>query len=94
MNGINGIHGAMGNTPVDPVGSVAGAEGAREPLAINDVVEISTAARLAALVHEIPDVRADLVAQIRSQIQAGAYETPERIEATVDRLMDEMLGAL
>jgi negative regulator of flagellin synthesis FlgM len=56
------------------------------------VVEISTAAKLAAKIHELPDVRADLVAQVKAEIQAGTYETPEKIDAAIDRLMDDLLG--
>lgn len=59
---------------------------------VSDVVEISTAAALAAKVHEIPDVRADLVARVKQEIKAGAYETPEKIDITVERLLDDLLG--
>jgi hypothetical protein len=36
-----------------------------------------------------PPVRADLVRRIRREIAEGTYETSERIEATVDRLVAE-----
>lgn len=58
---------------------------------VSDVVEISTAAALAAKVHEIPDVRADLVARVKQEIKAGTYETPEKIEIAVERLLDDLL---
>jgi anti-sigma28 factor (negative regulator of flagellin synthesis) len=47
---------------------------------------------LAAKVHESPDVRADLVARVKQEIKAGAYETPEKIDITVERLLDDLLG--
>ncbi len=33
--------------------------------------------------------RADLVADLRSQISSGRYETPERIEMAVERMLDQ-----
>jgi hypothetical protein len=32
------------------------------------------------------DVRYDLVARVRQEIQAGTYDTPEKLEAALDRL--------
>ena len=42
--------------------------------------------------HTVPEVRVDLVARVRSEIEAGTYETQERIDLTVERLMDEFFG--
>ena len=41
-------------------------------------------------IHEIPDVRTHLVDEIRQQIMDGTYETPERLQVAVDRLLDEL----
>jgi hypothetical protein len=35
--------------------------------------------------HDV-DVRLDLVARVRQEIQAGTYDTPEKFEAAVDRM--------
>jgi anti-sigma28 factor (negative regulator of flagellin synthesis) len=32
------------------------------------------------------DVRQDLVARVRQEIEAGTYDTPDKLEAAVDRL--------
>ena len=45
-------------------------------------------------VKSIPGVRMDLVRRIRREIASGTYETPERIEATVDRLVAELYPEL
>ncbi len=37
-----------------------------------------------------PPFRADLVAEIRRQIAAGTYDTPEKWEAALDRLLDRL----
>jgi len=88
---IHGIASTVGPQSVEQVGAVNSASAPAEPSALNDVVEISTAAKLAAKIHEIPDIRADLVAQVKAQIEAGTYETPERIDATINRLMEDLL---
>jgi anti-sigma28 factor (negative regulator of flagellin synthesis) len=36
------------------------------------------------------DVRADKVAQVKAQIEAGTYETDEKLDAAVDRLLDDL----
>lgn len=61
-----------------------------EPVEIIDVVEIPTATRLAARVYRVLDIRAELVARIKAQIADGTYETPERLDIAVDRLMEEL----
>lgn len=40
--------------------------------------------------RDIPEIRADRVAQIRAAIEAGTYETPDKIEIAVGRLLDEL----
>jgi len=35
------------------------------------------------------DIRQERVAHIKSQIAQGVYETPEKIDAAVDRMLDE-----
>jgi len=37
-----------------------------------------------------PDVRQELVARVRREIQAGTYDTPEKLEAALDRLVARM----
>jgi hypothetical protein len=42
----------------------------------------------AALVSPPTEVRVGLVARVRREIAAGAYETPEKWEAAFDRLLE------
>ena len=90
MNDIHGIHPPTAPKPIESVQAVAHSAPAPEPAGIADTVEISAAARLAAKVHALPDVRAELVQHVKAEIAAGTYETSERIERTVDRLMEEL----
>ena len=55
-----------------------------------DQLDISPEADLVSRVRELPDIRADRVAQIREQIQAGIYETPEKLDIALERLLDEI----
>ncbi len=61
---------------------------------INDELQISSAAQEAAQlvdqVKQMPDIRQDRVDAIRAQIAAGTYETDEKIQIAVERLLDEI----
>ena len=54
-----------------------------------DQVDISAAAE-AALAGPSADFRADLVARIQQEIAGGTYETAAKLDAAVDRLLDEI----
>jgi negative regulator of flagellin synthesis FlgM len=55
-----------------------------------DQVDISAAAEAASRAAETNGIRTDLVNHIRSQIAAGTYETPAKLDAALERLFDEM----
>ncbi len=55
-----------------------------------DQVDISAEADLVSRVHELPDIRADRVEDIRAEIDAGVYETDEKLDVAVSRLLDEI----
>jgi negative regulator of flagellin synthesis FlgM len=55
-----------------------------------DQLDISPEADLVAQVHNLPDIRADRVAQIKAQIAAGTYETDAKIDLALSRLLDEI----
>jgi negative regulator of flagellin synthesis FlgM len=41
-------------------------------------------------VRDLPDIRAERVAEIRAAIEAGVYETDEKLDIAVGRLLDEI----
>jgi negative regulator of flagellin synthesis FlgM len=43
-------------------------------------------------IGQLPEIRHERVAEIRQQIAAGTYETPEKLEVALDRLLDELGG--
>jgi len=89
---VNGVHGAAAAKPVEPAGVVPPSATPTPPPAIADVVEISQVAKLAALVQQIPDIRVELIRRVKAEIAAGVYETPERLEIALDKLMDDLLA--
>ena len=57
---------------------------------LTDEVEISDAARLVDQARAVPEIRQDRVDAIRVQIAEGTYETPEKLDTAVERLLDEI----
>jgi len=94
MNNVHGIQPPIAPNPIEPTEAIARSAPLAEPLNVSDTVEISAAARLAAKVADVPDVRAELVERARTEIAAGTYETPERLEVAVSRLMEELFPDL
>ena len=94
MTNIHGVQPPVGPRPPDAAGAISPETTRIEPTGISDVVEISDVAKLAAKVQEIPDVRTELVEQVKAEIEVGTYETPERIEIAVQRLMEELFTSL
>lgn len=72
----NRFHASRPNIPVEPIST--------------DKVEISDIARFKALLAKIPDIRADRVAELRARIESGTYETEDKFEVLVERLLDEL----
>jgi anti-sigma28 factor (negative regulator of flagellin synthesis) len=80
-HGINPPHYLQANRPTN-VDST--------PSPASDQLEISPAALAAIEAAEVGEVRHDLVARIRSEIADGTYETPEKLDQAIDRVLDEL----
>jgi negative regulator of flagellin synthesis FlgM len=59
-------------------------------VAPQDQVEISAAAEAAIEASEEGGIRADLVARVRQEIASGTYETPDKLDMALDRLLDQI----
>lgn len=55
-----------------------------------DELDISSEADFVSQARDLPDIRHDRVAQIRAQIQSGEYETSEKLDIALSRLLDEI----
>jgi negative regulator of flagellin synthesis FlgM len=53
-----------------------------------DQLEISETGQILSSLSADPSIRADRVAQIRQAIADGTYETQDKLDVTIDRLMD------
>ncbi len=87
--GPSQIHGAQ---PISAPHAARPAQqaSAPQPTSIGDRLDISEAGQIAGRLAEIPDVRADRVAELREAILNGTYETDAKLSTAVDRLLDEI----
>ena len=56
----------------------------------SDQVALSNTARLFAQLGDTQGVRQDLGARVREEIAAGTYETPERLNAAIECLAQDL----
>jgi len=57
---------------------------------IADEVDISEAAQFAEQIQQMPEMREDRIEAVRQQIAEGTYETSDRLNAAIERLLDEI----
>lgn len=62
-------------------------EGAPRVQREGDRVEVSDMARLMQRLRDTPEIREDLVARIRAEIDAGTYETAEKLSSAIDAMI-------
>ncbi len=55
---------------------------------VKDNVEISEAGRALARAEDVSSYRRARIESVRQEIEAGTYETPERVQGTIDRLLE------
>ena len=83
LHGPQSIGAPHGARPAQPMARPQAAQ-------IADEVNISDAARLVEQVQQMPEMREDRVEAVRQQIAAGTYETGDKLNAALDRLLDEI----
>jgi flagellar biosynthesis anti-sigma factor FlgM len=91
MSSINNVG---GSSPVNPVYTkpvakpVAG--GSAEATRGKDRLELSGLSPLLKTLKAGGDIRADKVAAIKAQIEAGTYEDDKKLDEAADRLLDDL----
>ena len=55
-----------------------------------DHVEISPLGQMLDGIERLPEIRHERVEEIRRQIASGVYETPEKLDIALDRMLDEL----
>lgn len=91
---IYGAGGAQGPQPIYPRQASFSVEAGQnvQAQAPQDQVEISPLGQMLDSINDLPEIRHERVEEIRQQIASGVYETPEKLEIALDRLMDELQG--
>lgn len=57
----------------------------------SDTVELSSQAKMANAMKNVPDVRSEKVREIKEQIAKGEYLTPEKLNQAIDNLLQDLL---
>jgi flagellar biosynthesis anti-sigma factor FlgM len=89
VNGVNSSN-PINQVTSQPIRKSVPADAAPQSRA-SDKVELSGMSHMMAALKQ-NDIRADKVADIKSQIQAGTYETDDKLNAAADKLLDDVLG--
>jgi anti-sigma28 factor (negative regulator of flagellin synthesis) len=94
MNSIPDVNHTAKSSPVQklvnqPIKKQVPAD-APAQLPVRDRVELSGVSHLLQSLKSGQAIRADKVAEVRAQLDAGTYETDEKLDIAADRLLDEL----
>ena len=94
MERITGAGGASSAQPIYPRLAAFGVDAGQSASVATprDHVEISPLGQMLDGISRLPEIRHEKVEEIRQQIASGTYETPEKIQVALDRLLDELSG--
>jgi anti-sigma28 factor (negative regulator of flagellin synthesis) len=57
---------------------------------VGDRLDISEAGQIAGRLADLPEIRADRVRDLRAAILNGSYESQDKLNTAVERLLDEI----
>lgn len=89
VRGLNSIGAAV---PISPAGAAKGpaAPAPAGPVAPRDEVDISAVGKMLDEASRVPGVREQRLAEIKSAIEAGTYETPEKLQIALARMLEQI----
>ena len=92
MSSVNGIggHNPIQKIVSKPVMHSVPAKPAAQQKAIADKVQLSHVNHLLATLKAGGDIRAAKVEAVRAQLKAGTYESEAKLDAAIDRLIDDL----
>ena len=92
IHGPAHLHGPQPvNPPHDAAAKSTAATSASPPTVhAADQLDISEAAQAISQARDAAPIRLDRVADIRAQIADGTYDTADKLDLAVDRLLDEL----
>ncbi len=88
IHGTSHVHAAQ--SLAAPHRSTAAAAPAAPSTQGVDQLDISPQADLVSQVKDLPEIRADRVADIKARIANGTYETEHNLDMALSRLLDEI----
>lgn len=88
INGTSHVHGP--HSLQGPYSARSAARTNSPSSSVGDQLDISAAAEAAIQASESSEIRADLVARVKSQIATGTYETPAKLDAALEHLLDDI----
>jgi len=80
----------LGLAPASRNGSPAPQAPPARPLRDHDEVDISEQALFLSRIRQAPAIRQELVDRVRAEIQAGTYESPDKLDQAARRLAEEL----
>jgi len=91
---VSGIGPVGGGQPIRRINQPAEQQAPKEarPVSPTDELELSTVDSTSAEVELQDQFRAMRLEQIRQQIEAGTYETPEKLDAAVNRMFEDLFA--
>ncbi len=92
VNGLGSVQGSFPIKPTQPTTSTPPVQKSTEtkPIATSDELEISSTGKMLEHLNQSPEVRAERLAQIKAAIDAGKYETPEKLEIALKKMIAEV----
>jgi len=91
---VSGPGSIQGSFPIKPTQSPSTApvekSAETKPISTEDKVEISSAGKMLENLNQSSEVRAERLAQIKLAIEAGEYDTPEKLELALRQMIAEV----
>ncbi len=89
---VRGLSSANPLSPISRPESTPGVDKSQPvgPATPKDEVEISAAGKMLDDASRTPGVREQRLAEIKAAIEAGTYETPEKLELALQRMVEQL----
>jgi negative regulator of flagellin synthesis FlgM len=89
---VRGLSSASPPSPISRPDSTPGVEKpqAAGPVSPKDEVEISSVGKMLDDASRMPGIREQRLAEIKAAIEAGTYETPEKLELALARMVEQL----
>ena len=89
------VRGLSSASPLSPINRPESAPGVEKsqvagPTSPKDEVEISAVGKMLDDASRTPGIREQRLAEIKAAIEAGTYETPEKLELALSRMVEQL----